>query len=915
MLKHTLFFAFMSFFALGLSAQSTFSISGKIKDDAGEAIVGGSVMLLHAADSILQSYSLTNAEGKYSFKNVPAGNYVLKALFNKHQPKMQLVSLEGEGKEMDLGTLTLTPIASQIEEVEITDERIPIRIKGDSIEYDAKAFSTQPNDNVEELIKKLPGMEVDGEGNIKAQGETVTKILVDGKEFFGDDPKVASKNLPAEAIDKVQVFDKKSDVAEYTGMDDGVRTRTINLALKEDYKTGYFGNVMAGYGTKDRYETKANLNRFGKKSQLSVLGQLNNTNQQGFSFQDYMSFVGGVRNLMNSSGGSANDLGINLSSDPTNGYFTTGAGGLNANFDISPKTQITTSYFYNYLQKDIFRDAWKQTILESGSYLTEESGNQQDKNANHRGSLYIKQDLDSLTRISLRSTISFNSTISEVFNTTTSTIPSGNSNTSVQDYYSNGDLVNSNSTLNLLHRYKKKGRSSTLVGTFQLNPQSKEGLLSSYNSYYSNSALLRMDTISQDQIQDQGAMTYGARLGHTEPIGNRHAFEGYLDYEANNNTLDKNFFDLDANGENPVENLALSNNYSSVFAYQKAGLNWKYYTKQLTLTTGAAIQNSTLDGEVFSTGAIIQKQFLNILPNVSLRYRPKNSKTLRIDYRPRINAPTITQLQPVPDNSNPLNIILGNPDLRAEYAHNLRLNYNVFDQFSFSNFFIGINGTYTQNKISQRTTVDSLLRQTTQPVNVANDLNIRTFASFGTPIRKLGIKTSIDYNSTISRSIVFINASENYVNRFTNGGRFKVENKKKTNYDAQIGLSLSHTLTLYQESSQADQSYLNSTAFAEVSAFLPKGFIVMTGFDYSVYSGAGFTGNQTVPLWRAYVSKKVFKNQRGLIKIAAFDLLNRNVGITRNAQINYLQEEQINTLSRYFLGSFTYSIVSVGNKR
>jgi hypothetical protein len=375
-------FVLLAFLVLGIfnlaEAQTKYTLTGKLTDDAGEPLAAGSVMLLQASDSILQSFAITAADGQFSFADVPPGEYVFKANYLKHRNLAKSITVGGEATEINLGQLKMTPESSKIDDVEITDERIPIRFKGDTIEYDAKAFTVQPNAPVEELFKRLPGMEVDRDGNIKAQGEEVTRILVDGKEFFGDDPKVASRNLPAESVDKVQVFDKMSDVSEFTGIDDGTRTRTINLTLKEDYKTGYFGNVAAGYGTKERFEAKANLNRFGDKSQLSFLGQANNTNQQGFTMKDYMGFVGGMGNLMNSSDPtqsmSAGDLGLNLSSNPNSGFFTTGAGGLNGNWTPNTKTQITASYFYNYLRKDISRDLFKETILDEGSFITNQNG-------------------------------------------------------------------------------------------------------------------------------------------------------------------------------------------------------------------------------------------------------------------------------------------------------------------------------------------------------------------------------------------------------------------------------------------------------------------------------------------------------------------------------------------------------------
>jgi hypothetical protein len=503
-----------------------------------------------------------------------------------------------------------------------------------------------------------------------------------------------------------------------------------------------------------------------------------------------------------------------------------------------------------------------------------------------------------------------------VSDTVNSTQISGFETQSEQFYRSISGLDEINPTLNLMHRFKKRGRSATVTGSFRYNPQNQDGDLTSANQFLRpDTNLLQLDTLRQNQLQDQGLMSYNGRIGYTEPVGLHHAFEGYFQYQQTDNTLDKSFFDVDRDGANPVLNPILSSSYETTYRYEKLGLNWRYYNQNLNITTGVAVQNSDLTGEIFTTNTSIRKNFLNILPSVVMRLKMAKSQSLRANYTTRVNEPTVAQLQPVPNNSNPLNITVGNPDLRAEYSHNLRLHYNFFDQFSFTNFFAMVSGNYTTNKISQRTSVDSLLRQVTMPVNVDNDVNVNAYLSFGTPIRKLKMKFSINCNSTVARSLVYINNDLNVVNRFTNGGDIRFENKTKDHFDANIGGRTSYTVTQYPDATNLNQSYINSGVFGEVSVFLPKNFVLMTGIDCSIYAGAGFDSNQIVPLWRAYVSKKIFKNGRGELRITANDILNKNIGISRTAQLNYLQQETVNTLSRYFLGSFSYAIVSVGNKR
>jgi hypothetical protein len=896
-----------------LQAQSKYTLQGVVTDDAGEPLGGASVMLLQAKDSILASFAITAPDGRFKFDAVAAGDYVFKAIFLQHTTYVQVIKAEGEQPEINMGSIMMVPESAKLSDVEITDERQPIRMKGDTIEYDAKAFKTLEGDNVEALFKKLPGVEVDNDGNIKAQGKSVVKVLVDGKEFFGDDPKVASKNLPAGAIDKVQVFDKRSEMADFTGIDDGTRDRTINLTLKEEYKQGYFGKVSGGYGTKERFEAMANLSRFAEKSQLSFIGQANNTNQQGFSFQDYMSFMGGMQNMSRDNG--PRQSGITIGTNPNSGFYTTAAGGLNGNWDIGKKTKLTTSYFYNAMRKDLDRIAWKQTVLEDGSYLTDEDGTQTDNNSNHRVNVVFKHDIDSLTKLNFRTNASMNATSSDVANTTTSSMPGGASNSSAQSSLTDGSIQDINSSLNLMHRFKKRGRSTNLSGTFRYNPQDKEIDIQSLNAFtFNDSVPTFIDTVRQNQLQLQGFTSYGGTFSYSEPLGKHSVIDGTVNYQQTVNTLDKDFFDLDQEGNNPVINTTLSNAYESTFSYGRGGLNWRYFSERVNINTGLAVQKSSLAGVLLTTNTPINKDFFNVLPSFDLRYTMSKNQRLDFRYSTRMNEPSITQLQPVPDNSNPVNISVGNPDLGAEYAHSGRFNYSLFDQFSFTSFFASVQATYTQNKISSMTTVDSLLRQVTMPVNVDNDVSINTNVNFSTPIRKLQMKFAVNGNSSISRSIVFINGSENFVNRFTQGGDIRFENKKKDHFDAAVGGRTSYTVTTYPTAADLNQSYVNSGVFGEVTVFLPKRFTIMTGLDCSIYSGGGFNGDQIVPLWRAYVSKKVFKSGRGEFKVAAFDLLNKNIGITRTAQLNYQQEEQVNTLSRYVLGSFSYAIVAIGKK-
>ncbi|MEM0999796.1 MAG: TonB-dependent receptor [Bacteroidota bacterium] len=922
MYKHLIIVLLCALGSAQLYAQG--SVSGRIIDENGDPLPSATVMLTAKSDSVLAAFAMSNSEGNFKLSTVDQGAYFLQVTFLEYEQFNRDIEVGKKAGELALGDLTMLEKSTTLDDVEITDERIPIRIKGDTVEYDAKAFTTRPNSNVEDLLKRLPGVEVDQDGNIKAQGESVTKILVDGKEFFGDDPKVASKNLPAEAVDKVQVFDKMSEIAEFTGIDDGERNRTINLALKEDYKTGYFGNVMGGYGTQERFEAKANINRFSETSQLSFLGMANNINEQPFSIQDYITFMGGLNRVLQSGtlrgggmfrGGGAGNIGVLSGTGQLgSGINTVGAGGLNFNQDFGKKTTLQSSYFYNYLRNDLTQRSTRENILEGSSFLTNDTTSSQDINHNHRLNLRLNHKIDSLSELLLIGSGRYNLTDGVSSNDINSLTGAELQNRSRRDELTAGDLTNLDSRLQYRRKFRKRGRALVVEGTAAFNGTDQEIDLQAVNTILLDTFGTFIDTLRQDQQADQSQLDVGGKISYTEPIGKRKYLEFNYTHQESFIDLNKDFFNVAENGAASLDSL-LSNRYDGRWRYDQAGANFRLVKKKFNLNLGLNVQRSALDGTIGLQDTSLNKTFFNVLPSLRWRWSPSKASRMRFNYTARVNAPTIEELQPVLDNSNPFNLYIGNPDLEAETAHNLRLNYFFFDMFSFTGFFASLNATYTQNKISQATTVDSSFRQLTTPINVDNDLRINFNANFNTPIRALGVKIGLTPTVTYNRAITFINDVENPTNRLVSGGEARIENRKKNWLDAVGGVRLSHNLTTYAIDADMNQTFLNTTYFADVTATFLKNTNLNTRFDYTVYSGGGFNDNVSVPLWRASLSKTFLGNDRAELKASVFDLLNLNRGISRTTEINYLEETRANALGRYYMLSFTYKIISVGKKR
>lgn len=906
-------------------ALSQVTISGNIVDGEDAALPGATAMLMNSKDSLLVNFSLSDSEGNFLFKKILKGQYYVQVTYLEFDMLRIPVEISDNKEDLDLGKIIMTPEGTRLESVEITAEIIPIQIKGDTIEYNTAAFDVQANDKVEDLLKQLPGVEVDDDGNIKAQGEDVEKILVDGKEFFGDDPKTASKNLPADAVDKVQVFDKLSDMAEFTGVDDGTRSRTINLALKDDRKTGYFGNVEAGYGTQDRYQGKANVNRFTPKSQVSFLGNINNTNTPAFSFRDYINFMGGFgrimgRNDFSQSGNGFNQLfqsasafGVDVGNGlNNNGIQTSGGAGLNFNQDIGKNWEVSASYFLGYLQNDLDQSSRTETITDSLPFVTDAMDLRDDENLNHNISAYLKVKVDSASQLIYRGSarISNSTGISSSDQLTTTNMVLRNQ--SLQDYNRFQDLLNSSNRLLYRRRLGKPGRSIAIQGDFSYQDDQSDAFLLTEQTFLFNGLAL-VDTLTQDQLQTTETVTWAGEANYTEPLGKGRFLQAKYNHTENNYYLDKDFFDLVSTEQ--VFNDTLSNEYRSVFTYDRGGLTLQQNRKKYNFSFGLDGQRTLLNGNLIAQDTTFRKEFINALPFARFRYEMRQGRNFRINYSTQVNTPDITQLQPVVDNSNPLNLYQGNPDLRAEYSHNLNGSLVIFDQFSFTSLFLNLGATYTRNKISNATTISPQFIQVTQPINVDQDLRVNTNVNYGMPIRKLKVKFNVDGNVIYNRGITFINAQENLINRLTTSGNIRIENRKKKRYDLSVGTRLSHNLTAYDLNTEFDQSYLNAQYYGNLSVNFWKKFRAGTSIRHYEFYNVNFSNQEPYTFMTAYIERKLLPSDKMVIKLYAFDALAQNVGVTRTADLNFLQETSTVTLTRYYMLSVAYNFVALGRKK
>ena len=895
----------------GLQAQNVL-VRGTVQDTSGNALPVASVILLSPNDSVLQEFGNTNDNGYFKVDAKKEADYLMQITFLGMETHWQYIRT---GKEhLDLGIITLRVMESNLPTINVIGEYDPMKIGRDTVEYNAKAFKVQPGAAVEDLLKKLPGIEVQRDGSVKAYGENVQNVLVDGKEFFGKDTRIATKNLEADAVDKVQVFDKKSDMAEFTGVDDGQEEKSINLKLKANRKNGHFGNAELAGGTNERFKTKFNLNRFSPSTRLSLIGLGNNINEQSFSFQDYMEFMGGIGSIMGGSGGRMRITmdggmgggGLPVGMGNVQGIQRSAAGGMNITKSLGSKTEVTGSYLLNNMRNILNRSSDKQSLLTDRTYTTNENEDRISGNTSNALTYRLKTKIDSFQNLILRGGAGWNTNQynSSLFNKTLDAAMAL-ANSSNRDYDASGNSFNFNSTLTWQRRFRKSGRSFILTTSGRTGNADRDGLLNAINTY--NLFNSYTDTVLQNQVYLDKNFQWDGRVAYTEPLGNKKFIEWNAYASNSRNKTNTDFYDIILPGVEE-RNILLSTAYNRGYQVKSTGLRLIKNREKYHVSFGINLQTSTLNGTIQSSENPIKVNYTRLLPELDWNYDFKAGNHLSMNYNTYIQEPALQQLQPTVNNADPLNIYLGNPNLKPEYAHRVSTSYFLYDQFSFTSLFANIGGMYTANRITDLIEIDSLFRRIIKPVNVKNEKNISGNIEFGTPIRPLKIATKLRLRSQASQGILFINSQENKVNRFGNSILFSIENRKKQKVDALLGIKLSGSTTHYSKQPSLDQKYSETNVFGEFTYTPTDKWAFHTEYDGISYNQSGSVEPINVPLWKAHITTYFMKDQRLKATLSVFDILNKNKGITRTSQLNYLDIQRTNVLGRYFMLGFAYSI-------
>jgi uncharacterized membrane protein YgcG len=936
--------AFLLFLLCGCPAFSqSIKVSGQVVDGISDSsLISAYVFLYHYPDTAKYTVATTDIKGNFTFNKVKAGPHKLKISYLGFTDFIEEIQAL-PGQNLDLGKIKMSTASTTLKSVVIVGKEIRTQQQGDTTQYNANAFKTNPDATAEDLVNKMPGI-TSQNGTVTSNGETVAQVLVDGKPFFGDDPTLALKNLPAEVIDKIQVFDKLSDQSQFTGFDDGNSQKTINIITKQGKSNGDFGKIFGGYGTDNRYILGGNINFFDNNRRISILGLTDNVNQQNFSTQDLLGVFsnsgsgqfrggsggsrggfsgsgrGGSGGGFSATGNSGGAAGINNFLVGQQGGITkTNAFGINYSDQWGKKIKISASYFFNNsdntnnttLTRDYVSSADSGTVYNQTSESTSE-------NYNHRFNLRFEYDIDTANSLIITPKFTYqktniNSELSGVNSlgdvSESSTISNTQSDNSGYDF--------SNNVL-FMHRFKKRGRTISLnIGTDLNNKTSTTNLFSLNAFAFSDTAAL-----NQQATQNTNGHTLSSSLSYTEPVGKKALLQFNYSPSITESSNTKNTFNFDSTETDySLFDTSLSNQFKNKYFTQRGGINFRLNGTKYFLTLGAALQDADLASDqqypyLFS----LDKSFINVLPSAMLNFKFSKTKNLRIMYRGSTTAPSISQLQNVVDNTNPLLLSVGNPALKQDFEQSLIVRYGSTNTTKATTFLVYFYLNYIDNYLGNETlipTKDTTVEngialpvgsQLTMPVNLNGYWNTKAFVTLGLPLDFMKCNLNFNTGFTFTRSPALINELTNFSNSYSISQGIVLSSNISQNVDFTLSYNGNYNIVQNTLQSETNENYYSQILGFKFNWIFAKGFVANTSLSQTSYSGLGAEYDQDIWLWNALLGYKFFKAQSLEIAASANDILNQNKSISQNITDTYIENSTTQVLQRYFMLNITYTI-------
>lgn len=890
------------FSPMAFAQQSGVNVTGSVVEQGSDTpIEQATVRLLNVKDSAMVRGVVSARNGSFTLKNVKKGSYLLHITFIGYDPLYQPLQITGKKNPVNVGKLELSDGAIELGEAVVIGKAPEVTVRNDTVEYNADSYKVTEGSVLEDLLKKMPGVEVDSEGKITVNGKEVKKVMVDGKEFFSDDPKVASKNLPAKMIDKLQVLDKKSDMAQMTGFDDGEEETVINLTVKPGMKQGWFGNAYGGYGSKDRYEGNAMVNRFVNNDQITFMGGANNTNNMGFSDLASTMFSG-----MGGGGGRRGGFGAG------SGITSSGNAGLNFSKEFKPdKLTLGGNTRYSHSDNDARSKSDRQNILpgDSSSYDNSEAMSRT-KSDNFGVDFRLEWKPDTMTQLIFRPSFSLSHSMNDNFSDATTLDNERDTvNTNKSSNYSESNGYNLNASIDFSRKLNNKGRvfSATLSGG---NSDSySDGMNRSDIVYFNQTDALKNSIIDQRSRYDNKGFNYRAYVSWVEPIGHNNFIQATYSISQRKQEALKNVYNQDADGIYNVLDSAYSQSYRNNFISQRASLSFKSQRAKFNYTIGLNLDPSYSSSENFvgdTTLSKIIRKVVNLSPMAQFNYMFDKRTNLRIMYNGRTSQPSMTQLQPVADISDPTNITIGNPDLNPRYTNNVFIRFQQFTPEKQRAFMIMANGSYIINDIVSYTSYNQETGvKTTTYKNVNGNYSGNVRMMLNTPLKNKKFSINSMTMASFANSNGYINEEKNTNRNLILSERGGID-FRSFYLDLGVNGNIRYNATSNSLQKENNQNTFNYGAGGYTTIYLPLNFKIESDVNWSTNSGYGDGFKQNEVLWNASASKSFLKNNQGTLRFKIYDILQQRSNISRSVTASYIQDSEYNTLGSYFMVHFIY---------
>ncbi|MFN8114576.1 MAG: outer membrane beta-barrel family protein [Bacteroidia bacterium] len=900
LLLYLLLFSSVSSFSQKLS------ISGNVQDTVAKApLQNAVVMAIKLMDSTLVDFTRTNTEGNFKLKSLPIDTYQVVITHPKFADMGYFIFGDKRNLEYDFGKIILQPKNVSLDEVTIFAFKDPIYYKGDTLVYTADSFKTKANATVEDLLKKLPGLKVDKDGKITSQGKAVDKVLVDGDEFFGGDPTVATRNLNASSIESVQVYEKKSD--DVANSSTGEETQKIlNLKLKEESKKGYFGKVSGASDFQKFYEGEALGNYFKKKLKVSVFGLVSNTPNSSFGWDDVYKY--GLNNEFERGQNDDGDMYMTYSTSQPQGIPQNLKSGFYYTDKIFKNTKLNMNYSYNNSMVNSKTTKKAQYFLTDTSYTSDNLVESVQKNEAHAFNLGIEQRIDSLSDLYVTSKIkvlgSNTNSKDETDFLSSDNIKTRNTSIYNSSKSSGYDISNN---LKYIKRFKKKDRLLNIYYNNTFSETNSDGILKTDNYSYADSSDF-LNSVNQKKAGLNVNQSHIAGISYTEPITKKIKIELSFDYMYYNSKQDKKAFN-NVGGEYNELDSTFTNNFLNKKQINRAGLKFIYEVKKMRFTIGTKARNVYVNNNNIFKNQHITQNFNNILPFSTLRYKFSENKSLDIRYTTSSQNPTISQLQPVRDNSNPNFINIGNPTLLPTFMHSINLNFNSWKSVSGKYTWMGLTYNYINNDMATATSYDSIGRTVSQAINVNGNYNFNGYLGTSMPLFSKKLELGPNVWASYNENKTMINGLENKTQDIRSNISLDIRlNLEK--FNAGISGYYSYNSAFSTLNNKSNTPYSSQGLSGNVSIKLPKNFMIESNANYTINSKRSNGYNINYLVWNASFSKIFFKKENFILGAYAYDILNQNISVDRDISSNVVTDIKTNIISRYFLLKATFKFNS-----